>query len=386
MEVRQTSLFEEEIVDSPPARGLVLVARPDQPLTRAQQTFNRRIAKIEALRRKLDAQVRRLDKALAYYGEHLHPRLKRRTELRKDLVRTLAPFLDDKRLRRKWERATLKRIVVDHIEEIIADEGSLTDADLLAVFERIHGASFAQVEQQEMEAAFSTMETMFGEIGIEVDFSGISPDMSDEAFVARATEIAGKFQEQAKEQSHAFARRKRPRTKRQLESEERQRQAEQIRKRSIATIYKQLARVLHPDLEPDSALKDRKCALMQELTTAYHGNDLHTLLRLELEWIHHEELDLQRLTDEKLAIYNQVLKEQADELQREIRQLAYDPRYQSLVFPDGPFALRVRTDGPVVAASLDDEIASLKGSLARLRTGAAFDEVRDFVHTFYTPF
>jgi hypothetical protein len=66
--------------------------------------------------------------------------------------------------------------------------------------------------------------------------------------------------------------------------------------------------------------------------------------------------------------------------------LAYHPRYQSLVFADGPFGSRVRRDGPVVARSLDDEIASLEESLARLRTGAAFDEVQDSIHAFRTPF
>src|SRR5262249_2965949 len=134
-------------------------------------------------------------------------------------------------------------------------------------------------------------------------------------------------------------------TKRQFKQEERMRQAEQARKKNITSIYRQLAKVLHPDLESDEARRQSKVALMQELTTAYHRNDLHTLLRLELEWIQREEGNLERLTDEKLAIYNQVLKDQLFELNLEIDGLAYHPRYGPIVVMDD-FDIQVRTDGP----------------------------------------
>ena len=60
-----------------------------------------------------------------------------------------------------------------------------------------------------------------------------------------------------------------------MEKEERTRQAEQLRNKSITSIYKQLAKVLHPDLEPDAERKQAKGTLMQELTAAYRNNDLH---------------------------------------------------------------------------------------------------------------
>jgi len=65
----------------------------------------------------------------------------------------------------------------------------------------------------------------------------------------------------------------------------------------------------HPDLEQDAERRRQKETVMQELTAAYRNHDLHTLLRLELEWIRREECDLDRMTEEKLAIYNSVFKE-----------------------------------------------------------------------------
>ena len=109
-----------------------------------------------------------------------------------------------------------------------------------------------------------------------------------------------------------------------------------------------------------SSAEGAKQALMQELTVAYRNNDMHTLLRLELEWIAREEGNLERLTDEKLAIYNQTLKEQVVDLQRELYELPCHPRYQPIAESDGPFGVTIRANGPAEARALDEGIASME--------------------------
>jgi hypothetical protein len=69
---------------------------------------------------------------------------------------------------------------------------------------------------------------------------------------------------------------------------------------------------------------------MKQLTTAYKQGDLHTLLRLELEWLHKEETELENLSEEKLKIYNQALKQQVKELEIEIHTASAHPRYLPL--------------------------------------------------------
>ena len=163
--------------------------------------------------------------------------------------------------------------------------------------------------------------------------------MSDETLAAKAAEIAGHVRDA--EENWRASKRPRHQTQRQMQKEEQIRQAEELRKKTVANLYKQLARVLHPDLELDPALKEQKQALMQELTVAYRNNDMHTLLRLELEWIAREEGNLERLTDDKLAIYNQTLKEQVADLQRELYELPCHPRYQPIAEFDGPFGVSI---------------------------------------------
>ena len=67
-------------------------------------------------------------------------------------------------------------------------------------------------------------------------------------------------------------------------------------------------KVLHPDLERDAAERQKKMRTMQEVTAAYARSDLHTLLRLELEWIDGAQADAARLSDERLQAYTEFLK------------------------------------------------------------------------------
>ena len=382
MEEKQKSLFGNELFECPEARGLVVISQPGRPLSKAQRAFNRLVIKVEQLRGRLDREIRRFDEALTYYGQHLDPQLRRQTALRKELVRALAPFLDGDRLKRKSERKTLRMFIREQINEIVGEEGSLTDGDLQALFKQVHGVDFGRVEQEEMDEVRSAMAAMFHEFGIGIDLSDLRPGMSDEELAAKAAEMAETIQHKAEEEERAFRPAAHRKTKRQLEKEERMRQAEQLRNKSIASVYKQLAKVLHPDLEPDAGRKQAKSALMQELTAAYRDNDLHTLLRLEMEWIQREEGDVERLTEEKLSIYNQVLKEQVSELERELAELPYHPRYQPIAVSVGPFGVRLRTEDPAEMRWLNMSIASMEASIARMRNGEPLDEVRDIIKAY----
>ena len=317
MASEQISLFEDSIGRTEAeSLSLTLVSSRGRSLTKAQRAFNRLVGEIEALRSNIERETRRLDEALAYYAQHLHPRLRRRTELRKEYVRALAVFIDGKGLKGKRVQATLYEIIAAELEELHFEEGSLADDDLGTLFERLHGRGFEEVEEEEIADARQEIESMLNDFGIELDLSELRPGVSDETLAAKAAEIANRVR--GAEEEWRSSNRPRRQTQRQMQKEEQLRQAEELRKKTVASLYKQLARVLHPDLELDPALREQKQALMQELTVAYRNNDMHTLLRLELEWIAREEGNLERLSDEKLAIYNQTLKEQVVDLQRKL--------------------------------------------------------------------
>lgn len=379
----QRSLFETgKDIERPDAVGLLLVRRPDRPLTLAQREFNKLVMKVEELQERLQKETLRLNKTLAYYGEHIHPRLNRLASARKAVVRGLAAFLDGGGLKRKKDRNTLKRVIAEQLDEVLQHCTSGEDDDLRALFERINGIGYDALAREEMDEVRSQMESMFADFGMDFDLSDLRPDMSEEEMAAKSAEMADRIRQKVEEEEQAFHEPRRRKSKKQLEREERTRQAEEARGKSIASIYKQLVRVLHPDLEQDDDRRRHKVALMQELTTAYHSNDLHTLLRLELEWVQREEGNLERLTEDKLAIYNQVLKDQISGLKQEIASLPYHPRYQPIAVADGPFSVRLRTADPAEAAWLDNIITTVQTAAALLQTVDAAKEVHDLIREY----
>jgi hypothetical protein len=263
MASEQISLFDDGIGRTEAeSLSLTLASRRGRALTKAQRTFNRLVGEVEELRSKIERESRRLDEALAYYGQHLHPRLRRRSELRKVYVRALAAFIDGKGLKGKRLRATLYEIIATELEEVHFEEGRLADDDLRDLYERLHGRGVADVEAEEMAEAREEIESMLNDFGIELDLSELRPGVSDETLAAKAAEIANHVRDA--EENWRSSNRPRRQTQRQLQKEEQLRQAEELRKKTVASLYKQLARVLHPDLELDPALRDQKQALMQD--------------------------------------------------------------------------------------------------------------------------
>src|SRR5690349_4337853 len=115
----QKSLFEADRVLNSDAVSLTLKSRPGRPLTSAQRLFNRLTAQVEQLRSQLDKETRKLDKALAYYGEHLHPRQQRCTALRKEIVRVMATFLDSSHMKDKRDRRALRDVIGEQLDLIL---------------------------------------------------------------------------------------------------------------------------------------------------------------------------------------------------------------------------------------------------------------------------
>src|SRR5262249_38268892 len=105
-------------------------------------------------------------------------------------------------------------------------------------------------------------------------------------------------------------------------------------------------------------------------------------LRLELEWIQGEEGNLDRMTEEKLGIYNQALKDQVAELESQLKLLPQHPRYRVLAVPDDSFGFRMRIDGPAEACALDETIASMEGTITLLRSQNPMAAVRGIIDAY----
>jgi hypothetical protein len=367
-------------------KKLVLVAQTRRALTKAQQTFNRLVKRIETLNAELRDESSRLDKELEYFEKHVQPQRVRLAEGRKKLVLALAAYLEPGMLK-KSERETLSDVLVWQLNEVSAEQGTLPQ-EFHAIFEKVHGVSYDEAASEEMESMRSQIKEMFEEFGVDVDLSGLRSGMTQEDMAQEAARIVARMraQKQAQEEEAQASKRSQQKktSKKESKKQEVLSQAQEARKTSIAKIYRDLARVLHPDLEPDETIRPRKVDLMAKLTSAYRSNDLHTILSLELEWMEHEDEHVQRMTDEKLGIYNKVLQEQASDLESQVESVSQHPRYQDIFRRRGVLGIQQPIDGKQETQRLKLMLKSMEVTLARLDGSDGVSEVRRVVREYRT--
>jgi hypothetical protein len=371
---------------SAPGRQLRLVASPGRPLTKAQKKFDRLLRKVETLRAERGRATARWDAFVKIYQEQIHPEERRMLARRKQVVLLLAAQWRKPKGLGKLQREQLAVLLAGQLRSLAEEGPELMDEELRALWSELQPARGPE-EEESAEAGADHGEAadqaeMPPELSALIDQLGLDR----KAFHSRMSpeEIMGEIQRQMRDGPGATSSGgggdergaagemsgrgggARPRSARQEAAErkaaERAAAREEARKRTVVSIYKQLAKVLHPDLEQDLAMRERKHTLMQELTKAYREGDLHTLLRLELAWLKREEGDLERLGDEKVGIYCELLEEQVEELQAEIRDLPFSPRFAVVARFARPFG-----QGPQNVESILISIRELSESLRRFR-------------------
>jgi hypothetical protein len=376
MSTAHPSLFGDELVVTSAERALVR-SKHTRPLTKTEQAFNRLLRKVQMLQTRLETERRRLDDALVFHAAHVRPRITRVVALRKEVVRTLSPFLNDKRLSR-GDRRVLASVLTDQLTDILMHDDA-PDEDLRELFERLHGITYEQAAQEQLEDARSEMAAMFADLGVDVDVPELRLDMTEEEIMATVAGMTARLLQNAREAG--VHRPDKARRKRDERAAARARRFEEARKAGIGAVYKRLVRELHPDREPDADVRMRKDAMMQEVTAAYGRHDLPALLRIESEWVDREQAAA-GVADETLTAYVEVLKEQAAQLETECDALRFHPRYAPLLVEDAIFGDLVPLDGPAEVRRLDALIESLRGAVERLTTGQRWREVRAIVREY----
>ncbi|MCW5557215.1 MAG: J domain-containing protein [Verrucomicrobiae bacterium] len=374
-----TNRFEAELPadGSPVERSLTIGKARGKPLTHAQKTFNRWIRRIEDLRRTLEGEAAGLDRLIGIYAAELHPIELAIVEQRKGFVRALRPFLNTSRLTGRNQRRHLRELLHQQLGEIQGMEDAWKDADLEELWNELDAAFLDRMK--------SMAEAEFGAMGIPMDLSrfraGMTPDEFQDALEDMQRQVE-KAPDPEPEPAPQRSARTRPGAKPRLTSEDRERLEEELRQRDLGSLYKQLAKLLHPDLESNPARRETKESAMKRLTTAYKDRDLHALLELELEWIHAEGADASRLSGEKLRVYNGILRDQVDDLERRLNELPMHPRYAPLHRYCGPFDGPGTLDPREIRRQLTVQLKDLKELATRLAGPDALPVVRQLLQEF----
>lgn len=361
---------------SPKSTDLTIPAMGDKVLSTAQAEFNKRMKALEKARAAHERERTRLDTRLHLCRTEFMPMVEILNLAHRDLIMAAAEAHATMKLtarRRRW----FGDLISGKCSDLLADPAGLAEGDIakLEALIETFGRSFHEKErEQEDREDFvffrDLMEKMARDAGVELDLGGVDvtadpADFERQMHERFAAAVEG-FRNNPDAENQQAKKNRKP-TKAALERERKEREIEEAKNRDIKTLYKQLAKVLHPDLETDPSLKSHKEAWMKRLTTARANGDLRDMLAIELEWLGEEAGNLAKASDEKLRIYSIVLKEQLDAIKEKTQMIGAEPQYRMLFRFNGPFG--VIEPPSAVKARLRDETVRITGMTASLHTG-----------------
>ncbi len=351
---RKNSAVNLEPVGKPQqSSSLIKVLAQSRPVSKAHETFQKLVGKINAKRDQLklwqDYQSR-FNQRLASELVPLKAELRR---VQRQMVELIDALLSDVTPPRRLTRAQREKLVqmLSNLLDELFEEEAEDDAALVHLYDKYNDISRAENRQMDIEFAEAMLNDVFG-VDLGPDHGASS---ADELFENAQDMI----RERASKRSKASAA-KINATRAQRE------QASQEISQSLRDVYRKLVSALHPDREPDAQARARKTLLMQRVNQAYADKDLLTLLTLQFEIEQIDANHLSTVPPERLAHYIQILREQLVGLEQELTQHVHSfghllPRGSALT-PD-----KVDRELSIDLAHLKVRIRGMQGDLVAFR-------------------
>ncbi len=331
-------------------------------LTSGQKTFNRLVKTIKDLQIKQEETIRDIDLALQFYYETMKPDEAILSQCFIERIKIAYQLYKKPKGLSKNERKPFETWLLEEIDQVylMSTQSSIPN-EIKDIFKELSGSNYETDLAAEMK---ELQERMQNEFDMNVDLSDVNLEGSYDDVMKN---IFFKLGQAASQRRQNF--KESPKTKKQLEKESKKQAIKDMQSKSLHAMYKQLVRVLHPDLERDSQKRAWKEELMKKLTVAYENNDLYSLLSIEMEWMNASagKIESQHDNDQELKIYNAILKDQIKELQASISMLIMHPRnlpiqkFYSNGF-DGISSLKKR------AVELKNVIQEIQGMIPQLQT------------------
>ncbi len=299
-----------------------------KPVDNAQKTFIRLKRKIDTLKEELEATNIYLNDVLLHYHTTILPAKKDSRKALESSVKMLYEHYKNPQNRSKKKQNLLKEIIVHKISQFF--ESSLLsefDPEVINIYKELENVSHDELASEISNEMREELEQRFKKDGIDIDLSQVNFAGSEEEIKSKIFEALHEAKENERQEQEYSPRQK---SKQTLAKEKKAQELENIQKKSLSTIYKQLAKTLHPDLEQDQEIKLQKEVLMKKLTAAYEDNDLHTILSLEIEWLNQNEDAVKQSSSDHIKMYNTLLKDQVAALQEDIENIIMSPKYAAI--------------------------------------------------------
>jgi hypothetical protein len=318
--------------------ALILSGSSASPLSDGQKRFNRLLAGIDRLRRRIESTRTELEGLTRFAMAESRPleldRARAAGDLARALYQTMKAMRSDPKRRRRVPQS-----LEDYIIELLQDglRMDLPDPhpDLPKIYKELTGSSVESSRRAEFEIFREQMEDQFRAGGIDLDLSDFDVNLPPEKAAERLARLVAEAKERKQQHDsegidglgNTAAGTGSGARDRSGKGTEKVSEADADVREEITLLYRHLAKLLHPDLEQDPALRAGKEAAMKEVTLAYKANDLLALLRIEVEWVRGDATRVAGMDEQRLGRCNAMLAAQVKELKQELRDLPTDPRY-----------------------------------------------------------
>jgi len=247
----QQPLFPQDENIASSSEKVIRIKSRGASLSKEQQTFNRLVKRIESLQRQLEEDTAKMEELNKFYHQEITPRVIELSSLKIQLCH----LLDAKRKSVKISHirnGKLDGLIMDFLDDAL----SVAEPDQATqkLYKKYFGGTFEEFEQQiEQDAKELFRDMFFNQFGVDIDPALLTdkPDFE---------KIAASMQEQIDEGEQ----KRRPKTKKQMEKEAQEQQKQELKNKSLRSIYLSLAKLLHPEAEPDETLKHEKEEWMKQ--------------------------------------------------------------------------------------------------------------------------
>lgn len=372
----------KKVTEKQTSNRLVISTADKKSLSKNQLAFNKLTQRISKLHKEIEKKYLLFDNAIKHYANTIPPLRQEKAKYARTILDSLWAIYKEKKLP-KADIRILKEMMQEQLRTVFSSLNKEPDEALKNIFRNLQGETYESYKRKENEYIKEEVEDMFGDYDIDIDLDDV--EVNSEAMAEKIREAKQKLFEQQEraQQQHEHKQKHKKKSAKQQEKEKQQQEVDELKQKNISTIYKQLAKLFHPDLEQDENRRAEKEILMKELTTAYQAKNLHALLTLELKWIHKETDHLESLTEEKLNTYIQVLQEQAQELENEKYRISQLPRYSVLAEEFGHLA----TSNPLNAVEraqheLDQEVRQMQFDIQQLTSNNPIKYIKKMIQQY----
>lgn len=294
-------------------KALQLTIDPNDksPLGKKRKQFNNLLQKIDELKDTIRQLEDQMQSGMVFFHAEILPLQLKQQQVQADYVRKLHQLYPHKTFTKK-EREKIVDLILSAAAEILGtvDTDEKTEfADIQEIFDLYNEDSWEEIQAEERQQVNETANAFFASMGVDLN---LDPDDDLETVQEKTMAAAERFKQEAVEREEAAA--KAPKNKKQAAQEAQALNVQKVSK----TIYNDLVKLLHPDLEQDEALKMEKTEAMKKVNLAWQNNDFFGLLGLQSEYLSKHGDDIARLPDQQFKYYITVLKTQKAELEAQL--------------------------------------------------------------------